>query len=123
MKSTRVLVSGRTDALSASGDARAILDAAMSEKDFMQTVIDCAHRNHWAVYHTYDSRRSASGYPDLTLAHEGRGVIFVEVKKEGGRLSANQCAWRDLLLASGQRWFLWKPSDWPEIEATLKGEN
>ncbi len=43
--------------------------AVLSEADFMDQVIDLAHLYGWMVYHTYDSRRSAPGYPDLAFCH------------------------------------------------------
>lgn len=32
------------------------------------------------------------------------------------------CAWRwrDVLLDAGQDWALWRPGDWPQIQAELK---
>jgi hypothetical protein len=61
------------------------------------------------------------GFPDLVLAHRDRGVMFVELKAEKGKLSAEQTAWGLRLAAAGATWHVWKPSDWPIIESTLKG--
>lgn len=114
-----VLVMKRQSSLSG---AREAVDASMSEAEWQAQVIECAERYGWWVYHNPDSRRSTAGYPDLTCVHPQRGVtIFAELKTEDGQLSYEQERWRDALILSGQRWYLWRPHDWPEIEATLKG--
>jgi len=61
-------------------------------------------------YHTFDSRQSTSGYPDLTIAGPG-GVIFAELKSGTGKLRPEQIEWRDALLEAGARWYLWRPAD------------
>ncbi len=90
----------------------------MSEKVFMQAIIDHARRHGWAVYHTYDSRRSESGFPDLVLV---RGyVLWLECKTETGQPTAEQLSWGELLLLAGQDYRLVRPSDWSEIVKTLE---
>ena len=37
------------------------------EKDFMDKLLGAAVPAGWMVYHTYDSRRSTAGFPDLVL--------------------------------------------------------
>lgn len=70
-----------------------------------------------------DSRKIkiGKGYVDVTLAGR-RGVIFAEVKTAGDSMRPEQTTWRWQLLASGQRWRLWRPGDWTTgvIEADLK---
>lgn len=70
------------------------------------------------MYHTFDSRRSAPGFPDLVLTRRPR-VIFAELKRDDGRPTVHQEAWLDDLRACGQEVFLWKPSDWKSIEKEL----
>ena len=36
-----------------------------TEKGFQAAVVELARLRGWLVYHTYDSRRSAKGFPDL----------------------------------------------------------
>jgi hypothetical protein len=88
------------------------------EEDFLQAVRALAREHGWTTYHTRDSRKSDAGFPDLVLVR-GRRLLWVELKTETGELSAAQRGWRDSLLAAGQDWRLWRPSDWATITETL----
>ena len=83
--------------------------AAMSERELENSVrrylVDLSLR--W--YHTFDSRRSPSGFPDLVIV--GRGVIYRELKTAKGKLTAAQSQWLDTLTAAGQDACVWRPSD------------
>lgn len=94
--------------------ARQTLDRATSEKEFLQTVIDFAKLHGWRTYHTYSSRRSTAGFPDLVLVRGETGeAIFAELKREGGRLTAEQQDWlRDLMRVRRVHTAVWRPSDW-----------
>ena len=98
----------------------------LSEKAFLQQVKDLARAMGWFCYHTHDSRRSDPGFPDLVLTRYGR-LIFAELKAENGKTSEAQIDWLGALElvardASVVMVRLWRPSDWPEIEATLTGK-
>lgn len=67
----------------------------------------------------YYSKRIGSGFPDLVLVR-GVTLLYREVKTEKGVLSADQQTWGDRLLSAGANWAVWKPSDLPLIEATLR---
>lgn len=100
----------------------AIVVRPVSEAEFMRQVVRLAGLFGWLVYHTHDSRRSQAGFPDLTLAHPGRGeLVFAELKSARGRVRPEQQAWLEALRAAGQRAYLWRPGDWPEIEEVLRG--
>ena len=71
----------------------------LTETQFQTKVVDLARARGWLVYHTYDSRRSAPGFPDLVLARDGR-VMFVELKASAGRISAAQREWLTALGAT-----------------------
>lgn len=81
----------------------------------------------WLVYHTFDSRRSQPGYPDLTLvrASDGR-LIHVELKRERGTFRPEQVIWlgelREVARERGTEVYTWRPSDWlsGEIERVLR---
>jgi hypothetical protein len=91
------------------------------ETSFQASVIDLARLLGWTVFYVTDSRGSPPGWPDLTLCRGGV-LIFRELKSENGRLSIEQQEWADQLLAAGVDWQVWRPADWPQIEATLKGQ-
>ena len=96
---------------------------AVTEKAFMAAVVRLARQQGWYPYYTTDSRRSPSGYPDLTLVHPTRHVaIWSELKVPGGVVTLQQAHW---LTALGEvartEAHLWMPEDWPGIETKLKG--
>ena len=68
----------------------------MTEKALQQAVVEAAGYYKWLVYHTYDSRRSAPGFPDLCLV-KGERLYFIEVKTEKGKLSEHQLVWLEAL--------------------------
>jgi hypothetical protein len=63
-----------------------------AERDLQETLRIAALRNGWMAYHTHDSRRSESGFPDLILIRDGRMLVF-ELKAQKGRVSPQQRAW------------------------------
>lgn len=109
----------------------------MSEKEFQGHVLSLAVAKGWRCYHTYDSRRSQPGFPDLVMVRGGR-IVFAELKSERGKLSEPQMEWILALREVEERvdyyvmdagWDdpsdtmlvqCWRPSDWPEIERILK---
>lgn len=92
----------------------------ITEKDFQQQIIDLAHMYQWLVYHTYDSRKSAPGYPDLTFCHPKRGEFFIaEVKGLKGILSTEQREWIAALTFAGIEVYVWRPEDWDAIAKRL----
>lgn len=94
----------------------------ISEKDFMATVKDLALLNGWLVYHTYDSRRSDAGFPDLVLVRAPR-VIFAELKSAKGPPTRKQRVWlEELGFCPGVERYLWRPCDWEEVAQKLARE-
>lgn len=112
---------------------------AQTEEEFQRNVIAYAKKRDWIAYHTHRSERSEMGFPDLVLVRGGR-LLFVELKREkGGRVSRAQQRWIDELrhvqnaiVALMESWllnaegievpvaaYIWRPSDWPEIERVL----
>ena len=47
-------------------------------------------------------------------------VIFVEVKRQKENPDPEQERWLRGLAAAGAEVYVWRPGDWPEIEAVLK---
>jgi hypothetical protein len=113
------------------------MNLVISEESLQTAVIHLAGLCGWICYHTRDSRGSASGFPDLVLAHPTGTIVFAELKRETGRLSASQAQWLATLQASAFRLRdfdevqggeappvllvrEWRPSDWAEIEGVLR---
>jgi len=103
-----------------------------SEKDFQAAVVTFAKLCGWRVQHTRTVQirpgvwatpvQGHAGFPDLVLAHPTRGVLFVELKTIGGRLSKDQKDWLIVLSESAAEVYVWYPSDWPQIEERLQRE-
>ena len=92
----------------------------MTEKAFQALVTDWARLRKWKYYHTHDSRRSPAGFPDLVLARSiDSRIVYAELKSEKGVLSTDQEEWVDLLKICGQEIYVWRPSDWDEIQLRL----
>ena len=83
----------------------------LTEDAWQAIVISQAKARGWRVYHTFDSRRSTAGYPDLTLVRPPR-VLFVELKTAAGRLTPAQLDWiGDLRHCHGVEAHVWRPGD------------
>lgn len=96
-------------------------DRDLSEKLFQQKIINLAKANGWLVYHTHDSRRSEPGFPDLVMVRNCV-LIFAEVKTLKGKISTEQERWLYELSETETPTYIWRPSDWPEIERILEQE-
>ncbi|MCC6312227.1 MAG: hypothetical protein IT345_15125, partial [Trueperaceae bacterium] len=64
-------------------------DLLVGERDFQALVVQLARLRGWRVYHTFDSRRSPAGFPDLVLARPPR-LVIAELKSEKGRVADEQ---------------------------------
>lgn len=62
------------------------------------------------LYHTFDSRRSRAGFPDLVVAGP-HGVLFRELKADRGILSKAQKQWGVTLTQGGADYNVWWPAD------------
>jgi hypothetical protein len=103
---------------------RAIIDAHTTEAEFQWQLMQLARLCGFMCYHPFDSRRSAIGYPDLTLVHAERGqLVFLEAKRESGKTTPAQDAWLIALGAvPGVVARAVRPSDWETIAAILTGD-
>lgn len=106
-----------------------------SERQFQTAVVEYAEHLRWLAYHTFDSRRSKPGFPDLVLLRPPR-LIIAELKTEKGRVKPDQREWLDGLaeIATDAIYLgpdgvcpirpvevhVWRPSDWPEIGQVLR---
>lgn len=91
----------------------------MSEADYQKRITDYCDLLGLKWHHETDSRKTKSGWPDLVIAGPG-AVIFAELKKQNGRVSASQQEWLDKLSGAGARVYVWRPSDWEQVEKTLR---
>lgn len=91
----------------------------MTEAEFQTQIVKLAKALGWRVYH-HDSRRSNSGYPDLTLAKPGVGVMYVDLKSDNGSLSAAQKDWARDLRDAGEHFHLFHPNDWDAVVTALE---
>ena len=91
----------------------------VTEVEFQQAVVELARLCGWKVYHTYDSRRSAPGFPDLVLARQNV-LLFWELKVSKGRATPAQREWLDALKATGANVDVLYPEDWPAILIDLR---
>lgn len=98
------------------------------EAEFQQQLIDMAHLFGWIVAHFRPAltkrgwrtpvSADGKGFPDLVLVRDR--TIYVEVKREGEKLSEDQTLWRDWLLNAGVEWYCWKPSDFDTAASILR---
>jgi hypothetical protein len=72
------------------------MDELVYEKDLQETLRQAASLHKWLCYHTYDSRRSEAGFPDLILAGYGQ-LIAWELKRQGENPTDSQQRWLDTL--------------------------
>lgn len=90
-----------------------------TEKGFQQAIVDYAKLNGWSVYHTFDSRRSEPGFPDLIMLRHGEQIV-AEVKSAKGKLTNDQRGWLDAFAACPHcETYLWRPEHWDYIVARL----
>lgn len=93
----------------------------ITEAAFQRQVVQFARLCGWTVYHTFDSRRSDPGFPDLVMVRAGRPVVYAELKTVAGRVRPEQAKWLELLRLTPSQVFLWRPTPecWAEIERVL----
>lgn len=88
-----------------------------SERLWQDKVEQIAKMNSWLIFHPSPHqvrpgvyRSDGKGFPDLCMAHPTKGVLFVELKTETGRLSSDQIKWAEALIANGIEYYVWRPS-------------
>lgn len=112
------------EARAAAPARKAVLDA-MTEKAFQAGVVKLARFHGFSlIYHVFDSRRSAPGFPDLVIVNpRTERTLFRELKTTRGRVSPDQREWLDGLTMAGQDAGVWRPAglDDGSILAELRG--
>lgn len=94
----------------------------MNEAEFQRAVLQIALMYAWRAYHTFDSRRSAAGFPDLVLVRPPR-LIFAELKQDGKNPTIAQSQWLDDLRGihgANVEVYVWRPADLDALPAIFK---
>ena len=103
----------------------------MTEREFQRAVVELARLMGWRVHHTRPALTRAgewrtpiqgdAGFPDLVLCRPPR-LILAELKRVGGKPTAEQQAWLEALQAcAGVECYLWTPADWETVVRMLAG--
>jgi hypothetical protein len=91
----------------------------LTEKQFMARVVKYAELMGWHAYHTFDSRRSAPGFPDLVLIRRPR-LVFAEIKTDRGTLTTPQFSMLVELRECGQEAYVWRPAEFDQVARILR---
>lgn len=98
--------------------------APLSEKAWQDGVMRLLAAHGYAYrYHTWDSRRSPSGFPDIVAVHREPGHVCyaIECKTDTGQVTPAQAAWLTALAGcSGVVAEVWRPAQLQEIAARLR---
>lgn len=82
----------------------------VTERMLQASVIEFCQLFGIAYYHTYDSRKSAKGWPDLALCG-ARGFLTRELKDARRKPTPEQERWGAMLRLAGVNWAIWRPDD------------
>lgn len=109
--------------------ALAAVYADVTERHLQQRLATTCRLLRVGHYHTFWSKFSEPGFPDSVVAlppdrYPPPWLLFVEVKRERGRLTPAQRVWRARLerIAAGcpgVAYVLLRPSTWHELERVL----
>ena len=108
-----------------------------TEAQWQREVLRVAKEHGWLAHHCRAARTQSgrwatpiqgdAGFPDLVLVRplvatdKIRGtLLFVELKVGRGVASVAQQRWLRALMIAGAQWRLWRPSDYAEMERTLR---
>lgn len=90
----------------------------VKEADIQRAIKEYLQYHGWFVYKNHQSLGSHRGVADLTAVKDGR-VIWVEVKRPGGKLSQDQHKFMAALVQHGGIYLLARSVD--ELERVLEG--
>jgi hypothetical protein len=98
------------------------------ESILQSQVIQLAKMNGFRVHHARPVQQANgrwltaiagdAGFPDLVLAHSERGVLFLELKAENGKLSPGQVMWGNAL-SKHVEYYLIRPQDLDKLAKRL----
>jgi hypothetical protein len=90
-----------------------------TECGFQDAVIQLAKLRGWKVYHTWNSKHSEAGFPDLLMLR-GERIIAAELKRDGKRPTPAQDEWLVAFGRAGVLVYEWHPKDWDDIQRTIR---
>lgn len=92
----------------------------VTEREFQRTCVGALKALGWSVFHDNVAWRSDPGWLDLTCVHPvQKRTVFIELKKESGKVSPKQQEWIDTHTAAGNEVFVFRPSQWDEFVLTI----
>lgn len=104
--------------------AHASSSTGVTEKQWLQQVSTLARSRGYLVYHTHNSQKSASGWPDLALAKADSPLYLVELKTNHGAFRGHQRLWIDTLRqTTGLVVEVWRPEQWDQVVQVLTGSH
>ncbi|MGB3330227.1 MAG: VRR-NUC domain-containing protein [Thermomicrobiales bacterium] len=108
-----------TDAIFA-GNAPAHQDR-LNESQFQSQIVSMATSLGWTMrFHNVYAIGSDQGYPDLTLVHPVKGVVWIEVKGPKPTIYQRQVEWLETLQEAGQAAYLVYPEDYDAVARLLQ---
>ncbi|MGB3330132.1 MAG: VRR-NUC domain-containing protein [Thermomicrobiales bacterium] len=108
-----------TDAIFA-GNAPAHQDN-LTEGEFQNQIVSMANALGWTMrFHNVYAIGSDRGYPDLTLVHPVKGVVWIEVKGPKPNIYQRQVEWLETLQEAGQAAYLVYPEDYDAVARLLQ---
>ena len=101
-------------------DARLVVAAQITEKQWQKTVCDMLDTFGWQWHHARRPLWDKRGLPDL-IAARGTRLLFIELKSMTGKIRPEQAEWIDVLRATGQvEVYVLRPCDGDYVERLLK---
>ena len=88
------------------------------ESGFQAAIVELVKATGNRAYHTYNSRKSEPGFPDLTI-YGSVGFLMVETKRVKTKCTGPQLETGARLVEVGVDWLVWRPHDWPELEVVF----
>ena len=88
------------------------------ESGWQSEIVKTAKKTGNRAYHTFNSRKSEPGFPDLTI-YGPVGFLMVETKRVKTRCTDEQLETGARLIEVGVDWRVWRPQDWDEVVATF----
>jgi hypothetical protein len=97
-----------------------VLLSTVGERAWQVQVRAWLHRAGFVTYHTFDSRKSEPGFPDIIAILPGVRLIAIELKQDRGRVTTSQLYWLELFRSIEVYAEVWRPRDADMIQAQIE---